>query len=435
MTASKSRERVNKKDLAAEVKSLRPYKSRTSRPCDFCRKRKTCCIIKDLIPCTVCTSFNNGRCTFLEGPVKRNRIKKGRKASKPKPNENTFSVVGQPMFEKPIIHERPMLDEKPVFDEKPAFYQKQIFDEKPIFDQKPMFDQKAFESTFSIQNKSPLEPTTVKMEDGGHNNCYNTIDFQNDDSIGLSLSNDTSSIHTVSNSSGTFQNLEKSSSQRNSLNLSIDSVSYSFLPLSVRGVLIQSPTNSSHFQTDGQTLAQQVQLQMSQQSFNNTGNSNNNTNTSNDLYPYPPMSLAPPANQSFPMNPTLSLNQGIPGNHSLPSTLSPTWALFQFDTYNTLKQPPHPKMSLDDHDSLYNQITNIHNPNGNNNPSNINNNTINNNCVGIAPSASLNYTFVEYPYKANYPFNSNPDPRLFNLNSPLGTSFLTNFPLNTSQFM
>lgn len=65
------RTKISKKWLSSEVNSVRPYKSRSSRPCDFCRKRKTCCIIQDLIPCMACASFNKGCCTFLEGPIKR----------------------------------------------------------------------------------------------------------------------------------------------------------------------------------------------------------------------------------------------------------------------------------------------------------------------------------------------------------------------------
>lgn len=65
------RTKISKKWLSTEVNSVRPYKSRSSRPCDFCRKRKTCCIIQDLIPCMACASFNKGVCTFLEGPIKR----------------------------------------------------------------------------------------------------------------------------------------------------------------------------------------------------------------------------------------------------------------------------------------------------------------------------------------------------------------------------
>lgn len=67
------KEKLSHKLLSTKVKSIRPYKSRSSRPCDFCRKRKTCCIIKDLIPCMACVGFNKGRCTFLEGPIKRTK--------------------------------------------------------------------------------------------------------------------------------------------------------------------------------------------------------------------------------------------------------------------------------------------------------------------------------------------------------------------------
>lgn len=73
--------KIDNRLLAIETKSLRPYKSRLSRPCDFCRKRKTCCIIKGLIPCTSCVDFNFGQCTFLEGPVKRKSSSLTKKSS------------------------------------------------------------------------------------------------------------------------------------------------------------------------------------------------------------------------------------------------------------------------------------------------------------------------------------------------------------------
>lgn len=63
--------KVTKELLSKQSNLLRPYKSRTQRPCDFCRKRKTCCIIEKSIPCTLCIKFNKGVCTFNEGPVKR----------------------------------------------------------------------------------------------------------------------------------------------------------------------------------------------------------------------------------------------------------------------------------------------------------------------------------------------------------------------------
>lgn len=62
----------NTNSQIAKAKSSRPYKSRSQRPCDFCRRRKTCCIIEGSIPCTPCIQFNQSKCTFNEGPMKRN---------------------------------------------------------------------------------------------------------------------------------------------------------------------------------------------------------------------------------------------------------------------------------------------------------------------------------------------------------------------------
>lgn len=63
--------KLSKKALANKVNSVRPYKSRTKRPCDFCRRRKTCCIIEKSTPCLACVQFNKGNCTFVSGPLKR----------------------------------------------------------------------------------------------------------------------------------------------------------------------------------------------------------------------------------------------------------------------------------------------------------------------------------------------------------------------------
>lgn len=63
--------KLSKKLLASRVNSVRPYKSRSKRPCDFCRRRKTCCIIENTIPCMACVQFNKGECTFVSGPLKR----------------------------------------------------------------------------------------------------------------------------------------------------------------------------------------------------------------------------------------------------------------------------------------------------------------------------------------------------------------------------
>lgn len=71
--------KLTKKLLSTQVNSLRPYKSRSQRPCDFCRRRKTCCIIENSIPCTACIQFNHGNCTFKEGPIKRVNRNSGQK--------------------------------------------------------------------------------------------------------------------------------------------------------------------------------------------------------------------------------------------------------------------------------------------------------------------------------------------------------------------
>lgn len=84
---------MSQKLLSSKVNSVRPYKSRSSRPCDFCRRRKTCCIIKDLIPCMACVGFNNGNCTFLNGPLKRTPRKADESSAKIEDGYGISSLV------------------------------------------------------------------------------------------------------------------------------------------------------------------------------------------------------------------------------------------------------------------------------------------------------------------------------------------------------
>lgn len=75
----------------ARAKSNRPYKSRAQRPCDFCRRRKTCCIIEGSVPCTPCIQFNKSKCTFNEGPMKRN----SKQEKKPLPKLDQAQLIGR----------------------------------------------------------------------------------------------------------------------------------------------------------------------------------------------------------------------------------------------------------------------------------------------------------------------------------------------------
>ncbi|CCH46276.1 hypothetical protein BN7_5868 [Wickerhamomyces ciferrii] len=63
MALSKENNNIIPKDVKKRL-----YKSRKQRPCDNCRKRKSCCIIEDGIPCKLCKMFNKS-CTFEKGPV------------------------------------------------------------------------------------------------------------------------------------------------------------------------------------------------------------------------------------------------------------------------------------------------------------------------------------------------------------------------------
>lgn len=94
---------VNKRGntpVPSSANSIRPYRSRRNRPCDFCRRRKTRC---DMLPegiCAMCKKIN-GHCTFVAQPAKKKKIeqkdspkplsatKNGGKASNSGNNSNT----------------------------------------------------------------------------------------------------------------------------------------------------------------------------------------------------------------------------------------------------------------------------------------------------------------------------------------------------------
>lgn len=50
----------------------RPYKSRSKRPCDFCRYKRAACLLAAAPPCELCSRYGRP-CTFLENPAKRRR--------------------------------------------------------------------------------------------------------------------------------------------------------------------------------------------------------------------------------------------------------------------------------------------------------------------------------------------------------------------------
>ncbi|KAF2089386.1 hypothetical protein K490DRAFT_54998 [Saccharata proteae CBS 121410] len=50
----------------------RPYKSRSKRPCDFCRRKRAACLLAAAPPCELCARFGQC-CTFVERPAKRRR--------------------------------------------------------------------------------------------------------------------------------------------------------------------------------------------------------------------------------------------------------------------------------------------------------------------------------------------------------------------------
>lgn len=76
------RKKLSQKLWSSKVKFIGLYKSRTKRPCDFCRKRKSCCIIKVLISCIACVESNKGVCTFVERPIKTNKNASGKDTMK-----------------------------------------------------------------------------------------------------------------------------------------------------------------------------------------------------------------------------------------------------------------------------------------------------------------------------------------------------------------
>ncbi|OJD40659.1 fungal specific transcription factor domain protein [Diplodia corticola] len=50
----------------------RPYKSRSRRPCDFCRYKRAACLLAAAPPCELCARHGK-QCTFVENPAKRRR--------------------------------------------------------------------------------------------------------------------------------------------------------------------------------------------------------------------------------------------------------------------------------------------------------------------------------------------------------------------------
>ncbi|KAL1652335.1 hypothetical protein SLS58_000462 [Diplodia intermedia] len=50
----------------------RPYKSRSRRPCDFCRYKRAACLLQAAPPCELCARHGKP-CTFVENPAKRRR--------------------------------------------------------------------------------------------------------------------------------------------------------------------------------------------------------------------------------------------------------------------------------------------------------------------------------------------------------------------------
>lgn len=83
MAMTKENNQILPKDIKKRI-----YKSRKQRPCDNCRKRKSCCIIEDGIPCKLCKMFNK-KCTFDKGPVYNNDKKKKEKQVQQQPiNQN-----------------------------------------------------------------------------------------------------------------------------------------------------------------------------------------------------------------------------------------------------------------------------------------------------------------------------------------------------------
>lgn len=83
MAMTKENNAILPKDIKKRI-----YKSRKQRPCDNCRKRKSCCIIENGIPCKLCKMFNK-KCTFEKGPVYNSKPVESKKKSLV--NQNKFN--------------------------------------------------------------------------------------------------------------------------------------------------------------------------------------------------------------------------------------------------------------------------------------------------------------------------------------------------------
>ncbi|KAH7024403.1 uncharacterized protein B0I36DRAFT_386988 [Microdochium trichocladiopsis] len=53
--------------------SVRRYKSKAQRPCDFCRQRRAACRIVEAAPCELCKAYRRD-CTFVHAPPPRRRV-------------------------------------------------------------------------------------------------------------------------------------------------------------------------------------------------------------------------------------------------------------------------------------------------------------------------------------------------------------------------
>ncbi|GAM82686.1 hypothetical protein ANO11243_006680 [Dothideomycetidae sp. 11243] len=73
-------------------------RTRSERPCDGCRRRKSKCVVQDSTPCVLC-KFHKEECTFVQGPVPRKRKadeEPNKDGSAPKVAKPAVAIASQP---------------------------------------------------------------------------------------------------------------------------------------------------------------------------------------------------------------------------------------------------------------------------------------------------------------------------------------------------
>lgn len=164
MAMSKENNSILPKDIKKRI-----YKSRKQRPCDNCRKRKSCCIIENGIPCKLCKMFNK-KCTFDKGPVYNNDNSNNRNKSK---NKSMSTTVGGQLQQVTTINTVTMVNHHlPVSSYPQAYQSGESFH--------------SIETPNTVSSNSPCTPSTFSKtsSSSSNNNSLIQVKQENGTSIG-----------------------------------------------------------------------------------------------------------------------------------------------------------------------------------------------------------------------------------------------------------